>query len=137
VRPDSDELGGHGAGASRSVSRTACGLSPKPSNSHHSESTRVCDAVSQQSMILVMVRILENKPFQRAGRVRTSECLPFKKVLKMLLVHVTSECERVLEAPRLNIRGETNIAEIKQTLGSRTPHKIDIRLGIEEAGLGF
>jgi hypothetical protein len=88
-------------------------------------------------MILVMVRILENKPFQRAGRVRISECLPFGKVLKMLLVHVMGECERVLEAPRPNIRGETNIAEAEQTLGSRTPHGIDIRLGIEEAGLGF
>ena len=86
--------------------------------------------MSQQSMVLVMVRILKNKPFQRARRVGTVECLPFEKVLKMLLIHVPGECERVLEAPSPNIRGEAHIGEAEQTLGSRTPHRIDIRPGI-------
>jgi hypothetical protein len=58
--------------------------SPKPSNSNNSESSGVCDAVSQQSMILVMVRILKNKPFQRARRAGTVECLPLGETLKML-----------------------------------------------------
>ena len=100
------------------------------SNSSNSKSTRMRDAVSLQSMILEMVRILKNKPFQRARRVGIIECLLFGKVLKMLLVHVPGECERVLEARDSNIRGETNIFKAEQTLGSRTPHGIDIRLGI-------
>ena len=109
---------------------TAPPAPPTPSNSNNSKSTRVRDAVSLQSMILEMVRILKNKPFQRARRVGIIECLLFGEVLKMLLVHVPGECERVLEAPSSNIGGETNISKAEQTLGSRTPHGIDIRLGI-------
>jgi hypothetical protein len=81
-------------------------------------------------MILEMVRILKNKPFQRVRKVGTIECLLFGKVLKMLLIHVPGEYERVLRVPSSNIRGETNISKAEQILGSRTPHGIDIRLGI-------
>jgi hypothetical protein len=48
----------------------------------------------------------------------------------MLLIHMPGECERVLEAASPNIRGETNVPKAEQALGSRTPHGIDIRLGI-------
>jgi hypothetical protein len=58
------------------------------------------------------------------------KCLLFRKVLKILLIHVPGEYKRVLEVPSSNIRGETNISKVKQTLGSRTPHKRDIWLGI-------
>jgi hypothetical protein len=51
------------------------------------------------------------------------------KVLKMLLIHVPGECERVLETPSPNSCGETNIPG-GRTLGSRTPHEIDIRVGV-------
>jgi hypothetical protein len=44
------------------------------------------NAVSLQSVILEMVYILENKPFQRARRVGIIKCLLFGKILKMLLV---------------------------------------------------
>jgi hypothetical protein len=65
-----------------------------------SESTGVRDAVSQQSMNLVMVRILKNKPFQRARRMGIIEWLPFGKVLKvLLLLYMADERERVLQAP--------------------------------------
>ena len=54
-------------------------------------------------MVLEMVSILEEKPVRRARRVKTGEWLPCKKVLKILLVPVSGECERVREAPRSNI----------------------------------
>jgi hypothetical protein len=81
-------------------------------------------------MILEMVRILKNKPFQRARRVGTIECLLFGKVLKMLPVHVPVSVKGFLKHRVLIIGGETNISKAEQTLGSRTPHRIDIRLRI-------
>jgi hypothetical protein len=130
-------LGLHSTVAIFGVLPTTPPASPKPSNSSNSKSTRMRYAVSLQSMILEMVRILKNKPFQRARRVGIIECLLFGKVLKILLIHVPGECERLLKAPSSNIRGETNISKAEQTLGSRTPHRIDIRLDIEEIGLNF
>ncbi len=56
-----------------------------------------------------MVGILQKKPIHRARRVGTGEWLPCRKVLKMLLVHMSSESERVREAPDPNIRSQTNI----------------------------
>ena len=109
---------------------TAPPASPKPSNSSNSESTRMRDAVPLRSVILEMVCIMENKPFQRARRVGRIECLLFGKVLKLLLVHVSGERERVLETLSSNIRGETNISKAEQTLGSRTAHGTNIGLGI-------
>jgi hypothetical protein len=54
---------------------------------------------SQQRMNLIMVRILKNKPFQRARRMGIIEWLPFGKVLKVLLLYMAGERERVLQAP--------------------------------------
>lgn len=52
------------------------------------------------------------------------------KETKMLLIYISGECERVLKAASPTIRGETNVPKVEQALGSRTPHGIDIRLGI-------
>jgi hypothetical protein len=81
-------------------------------------------------MILEMVRILKDNPLQRARRVRIIEGLPLRKVLQILLVHVPGQSKRIFEAPSPNIRPETDISKVEQALGSRTLHKIDIRLGI-------
>jgi hypothetical protein len=62
--------------------------------------------------------------------VWTDEKLPFRKILKILVVHVPGKCERVLKALSPNIYGETNIPEVEQALSSRILHGIDIRLGI-------
>ena len=48
----------------------------------------------------------------------------------MLLFHMSDEREGVLEAPSPNVRGQTDLPEAEQALGSRTLHWIDIRLGI-------
>jgi len=73
--------------------------------------------VSQQSIVLIKVRILKNNPFQRARRVGTVNNLPFGKILKILLIHVPGECKRVLEASNPDIRGETIIPEAEQNIG--------------------
>ena len=70
---------------------------------------RVRDAVYHQSMVLVVVGILQKKPIHRAQRVVTGEWLPCSKVPEMLLMHVSSECERVCEPPRSDVRGQTDI----------------------------
>jgi hypothetical protein len=67
--------------------------------------------------------------------MRTGEWLPCRKVLKILLVHMSGESERVRETPCPNTRRQTDITQAEQTLGSRTLHGIDIGLGIQEAGL--
>ena len=44
-----------------------------------------------KSMILVMIGILKKKSVHRARRVGTGKWLPFRKVLKMLFMHVSGE----------------------------------------------
>jgi hypothetical protein len=43
--------------------------------------------------------ILKKEPVQRARRMGIIEWLPFGKVLKMLLLYMAGERERVLQAP--------------------------------------
>ena len=60
------------------------------------------------------------------GLVSVGELL----VLKVLLIHVAGECKTVLKASSPDIRGWAIIPEAEQTLSSRTPHRINLRLGI-------
>ena len=67
------------------------------------------DAVYHQSLVLVMVGILKNNPVHGVRGMGTGERLPGRKVLKMLFMHVSGECERVREAPGSDVGRQTNI----------------------------
>lgn len=88
-------------------------------------------------MVLVVVGVLQKEPVHRARRVGTGERLPCRKVLEVLLVHVSGKRERVREAPRPDVRRQTNVPQAEQTLGPRTLHGIDVGLGVEKARLDF
>jgi hypothetical protein len=66
-------------------------------------------------MILVVVRILKKEPVQGARRLRTGERLPCRKVFEVLLMHVSSECERV----RCRVAYEEWVAEVQRRRRNR------------------
>lgn len=42
-------------------------------------------------MVLIVVGVLQKKPVYRVRRVRTGERLPYRKVLEVLLIHVSGK----------------------------------------------